>query len=168
MLPLDSPEWSRLKHAYGAAADVPEMLRAVLERRERLDGLGAWTDLWSALAHQGDVYDASREAVVHLAAGLEDRSAEVANGFVHLIAWVEFCRADPRRPEPFEVHPEYDAALATAEAFVLRSLRNDLDRSQLRSALGLLALRRDDRPLAAVCLAADDSDVDGFVRELGY
>jgi len=35
-------------------------------------------------------------------------------------------------------------------------------------ALSLLALLRDGRPFAAVCLTAGDSDVDGFVRELGY
>jgi hypothetical protein len=52
-------DWSKLRHAYGTAEDIPGLL----------DQLGpdwstqAWDDLWSRLYHQGAVYSASYAAL---------------------------------------------------------------------------------------------------------
>lgn len=47
--------WHQLEHAYGSAADVPDMLA-----RLSPDGSDAvWNDLWSCVCHQGTVYSAS-------------------------------------------------------------------------------------------------------------
>ncbi|GHH34347.1 hypothetical protein [Lentzea cavernae] len=55
-------DWSVLHHAYGTAEDVPGLLaRAAANDRE------AWTELWSALCHQGTSYPASYAALPHLA-----------------------------------------------------------------------------------------------------
>ncbi|MFF3420476.1 hypothetical protein ACFYW9_38320 [Streptomyces sp. NPDC002698] len=57
-------DWSRLTHAYGPADDIPGLFA-------RLDGgqedEKVWQDLWSALCHQGTVYDASYAALPVLA-----------------------------------------------------------------------------------------------------
>lgn len=53
LLPLDSPRWSELTHAYGSASDTPALLRQ-LASLPRADGdAEPWFSLWSSLAHQG-------------------------------------------------------------------------------------------------------------------
>lgn len=58
---LDSIPWSQLKHAYGSAADVPALIRAVasadVEEREE-----AWDALCGNLWHQGSIYEATAHA----------------------------------------------------------------------------------------------------------
>ncbi|TWJ07747.1 hypothetical protein LX16_4909 [Stackebrandtia albiflava] len=52
-------DWSSLGHAYGSAEDIPEKL----ERLRAAPTSALWTDLWSALCHQGTVYSASYAAL---------------------------------------------------------------------------------------------------------
>ncbi|MFD1930756.1 hypothetical protein ACFSKW_04610 [Nonomuraea mangrovi] len=52
---LDEVRWSRMRHAYGSAVDVPDLLRGLVhpdpaERETALDGM------YAAVHHQGDVY----------------------------------------------------------------------------------------------------------------
>lgn len=55
-LPLDSARWATLEHAYGKASDLPAMLRQLDALPEAIGNEEPWFSLWSALAHQGDVY----------------------------------------------------------------------------------------------------------------
>src|SRR5262245_2777864 len=67
MIPLDSPEWRRLQHAYGPASDIPDLLRQLAANPcAKKSGDEPWHSLWSALCHQGDVYTASYAAVPHI------------------------------------------------------------------------------------------------------
>lgn len=52
-------QWADLRHAYGAAEDVPNLLKH-LEQNPSDELIG---DLWSALCHQGTVYTASFAAL---------------------------------------------------------------------------------------------------------
>lgn len=52
-------DWSRLSHAYGPADDIP----ALLDQLASDPTSERWTDLWSALCHQGSVYSASFAAL---------------------------------------------------------------------------------------------------------
>jgi hypothetical protein len=71
MLPLDSPRWSELKHAYGFASDVPGLLsQLVAFPAEATYQDEPWFTLWSSLYHQGDIYPASFAAVPHIVAAL--------------------------------------------------------------------------------------------------
>jgi hypothetical protein len=58
MLSLDSPRWADLTHAYGVASDIPELLRQLHSLPDSSGESEPWFNLWSALAHQGDVYPA--------------------------------------------------------------------------------------------------------------
>ncbi|MFJ4667087.1 hypothetical protein [Kitasatospora purpeofusca] len=57
-------DWSQLSHAYGSAEDIP----ALLDRIEADPSAECWSDLWSALCHQGSVYSASFAALPRLTA----------------------------------------------------------------------------------------------------
>ncbi|MEW1638495.1 hypothetical protein AB0469_31115 [Streptomyces sp. NPDC093801] len=69
-------DWSHLSHAYGSAEDMP----ALLEQTASEPSPERWSDLWSALCHQGSVYSASFAALPWLAdvAGSDDREQAVS------------------------------------------------------------------------------------------
>ncbi|MFD5878720.1 hypothetical protein [Streptomyces yangpuensis] len=63
---LDQVQWHDLTHAYGPAADVPELIRALYE--DDADTVGeAIHELYGNIHHQGTVYPASAPAVPFLA-----------------------------------------------------------------------------------------------------
>ncbi|MFF8835524.1 PBS lyase [Streptomyces sp. NPDC015130] len=62
---IDDVDWASMDHAYGDAADVPELLRGLAsadaaEREAALDGM------YGAVHHQGDVYDSTVACVPFL------------------------------------------------------------------------------------------------------
>jgi hypothetical protein len=67
---LDSVDWSKLTHAYGAAKDVPKLFGALAlsdeDKRE-----SAIYELYGNIWHQGTVYQASAYAVPFLVELLE-------------------------------------------------------------------------------------------------
>ena len=62
---LDQVEWSRLRHAFGTAEDVPQLLRALTSPSpdERRAAIG---DLYGNIWHQGTIYEATPYAVPFL------------------------------------------------------------------------------------------------------
>ncbi|MFG2947145.1 hypothetical protein [Streptomyces adustus] len=62
---LDHVQWHDLTHAYGPAADVPELIRALYDDEE--SAAEAIDELYGTIYHQGTVYDASAPAVPFLA-----------------------------------------------------------------------------------------------------
>ena len=61
MIPLDSPVWKTLDHAYGSAEDLP----ALLSDLEAGD-FSAFDEIEGCICHQGSIYPASILAVPHL------------------------------------------------------------------------------------------------------
>lgn len=62
---LDSIDWGAMRHAYGPAADVPDLLRGLVSddpatREVALDGM------YGAVHHQGDVYECTVAAIPFL------------------------------------------------------------------------------------------------------
>jgi len=49
------PNWKELRHAYGPAEDLPQILSALTPDPDA----PAWDDLWSRVCHQGTTYSAS-------------------------------------------------------------------------------------------------------------
>jgi hypothetical protein len=49
------PNWRELRHAYGSAEDIPEIISALTPD----PASAAWEDLWSRVCHQGTTYSAS-------------------------------------------------------------------------------------------------------------
>ncbi len=62
---LDSIDWASLRHAYGSAGDVPELLRALASRNEKRRQ-NALNELFGNIWHQGTVYPATAAAVPFL------------------------------------------------------------------------------------------------------
>lgn len=126
---MTSIDWASLRHAYGDATDIPELL----DQAHTAAAGGSyrdepWFSLWSALCHQGGVYTASYAAVPELLAIAKEREQDhaAARECVLLAGTIELERALPEGgsppPIPSSLTAAYYAALA-AGASLAQSLR---------------------------------------------
>lgn len=67
---LNAIDWSKLHHAYGEAADVPDQIRSLLSDDKKVRN-NAMYELCGNILHQGTVYEASAYAVPFLQELLE-------------------------------------------------------------------------------------------------
>lgn len=58
----DRPDWSNLKHTYGTADDIPDLL----EQMSPDPSAKIWGDLWERLYHQDTVYSASFAVIPYM------------------------------------------------------------------------------------------------------
>jgi hypothetical protein len=139
MLALDSPRWSELRHAYGAASDIPDLLRQLKALPPSENDNEPWFTLWSALAHQGDVYSASFAAVPHVVKALASAPADAHFTYFQFPAWIEACRQKQQVSVPPDLAPAYHAALAQLPALVAAAAERPWDEGFLRCALSAVA-----------------------------
>jgi hypothetical protein len=71
-----------------------------------------WFSIWSALAHQGNVYSASFAAVPHVVRVLASAPERAGSDYFHFPAWVEICRQRTGEPIPEDLRDAYTSALA--------------------------------------------------------
>jgi len=139
VLSLDSPKWSELIHAYGAATDIPDLLRQ-LEKMPPYEGENEpWFSIWSALAHQGDVYSASFAAVPHVVRILAQAPDRADFSYFQFPAWVEICRQKKSVAIPRELEADYFAALRQLPALVGEAADREWDEALLICALSAIA-----------------------------
>ncbi|MFF3615641.1 HEAT repeat domain-containing protein [Streptomyces sp. NPDC002580] len=98
---IDEVDWASMEHAYGSAADVPELLRGLAspypqERETALDGM------YGAVHHQGDVYDSTLAAVPFLLALAGDAELPDRGGIVELLTSIGGSGAGDDFGEPGE------------------------------------------------------------------
>lgn len=84
---IDEVAWERLSHAYGAATDVPALLRGLTDadpavRENALDAMHG------AVHHQGDVYDSTLAALPFLLRLVADRRRPGRAAVVELLAGI--------------------------------------------------------------------------------
>lgn len=142
MIPLDSPAWDQLQHAYGPASDIPDLLKqlAADSRQKKSTDDAPWHSLWSALCHQDDVYTASYAAVPHIVQIALDAKGPIDFSFFLLPASIEVARKRKRGPElPQELEWDYFAALRSLIECAARHAASDWDISMLLSVLAAIA-----------------------------
>ncbi len=139
VLDLASEQWAELEHAYGSAADIPRFL-AQLDQLPASNGDDEpWFSLWSALAHQGDVFSASFAAVPHIVAALSRDPVNADPCFLQFPAWVEICRAKSSREIPTELREDYLNALAQLPKLVAARAAREWDSEDVQVALAAIA-----------------------------
>jgi hypothetical protein len=121
MTAFESPRWSELKHAYGDAADVPELLDELCN-----GGAEAIGDLWSRLCHQGTVYSASYAALPRLA-DTAWRTPDVVLRTQILVLIGSIAASTDRAPMPDDLREEYQGAMPRALELALKTLNEALD-----------------------------------------
>lgn len=99
-------DWSRLRHAYGSASDLPRLFDEIGDS-ELADV--AWEELWASLYHQGSVYEASfaaLPALTEIATGRKPGARRQALSLAGRIVVEE-----QRLHEPGYVQARYPAAI---------------------------------------------------------
>ncbi|MEV6353519.1 hypothetical protein [Streptomyces hydrogenans] len=127
-------DWPRLSHAYGSAEDIPALLTRIASEPEP----ELWSDLWSALCHQGSVYSASFAALPWLAGMADNEDRGQAVNALNLAGAI--MAGAEQSHGAGDVRTQYSAEIATLLASVNRHLRTATHRTEyvdlLESMLG--------------------------------
>jgi hypothetical protein len=164
LLALESNRWSELHHAYGAASDIPALLSQLNALPESSGTAEPWFSLWSALAHQGDVFDASFAAVPHVVCALAANPAQADSVYFQFPAWVEICRKKQGIEVPCELAVSYFDALARLPALVAAASTREWDADFLQFALSAIAAAKG-HPLVAEAVQELSPEVAGEFME---
>lgn len=162
-LSLDSPRWAELKHAYGNATDIPAQLREVTATVPRGDLGKTWVDIWSALAHQGDVYTASFAAVPHLISALWTSPVSTDYNYLHFAGYVESRRQQLKIEVPADLSLGYSAAMKSIPALVAEIAASDWDEFRLACALAAIAAAKGSGILAEALLEMKPQVAEAFL-----
>ncbi|WP_431052140.1 hypothetical protein [Roseateles sp. L2-2] len=163
-LALDSSRWHELEHAYGTASDIPDLLR-------QLDSLPAshaeqdpWFSLWSALAHQDDVFPASFAAVPHVVRALAQSPSTADATYFQFPAVVEALRQRNAVEIPDDLRTAYFAALAALPGLVAKAADRAWDEGFLACALSAVAAAKGFGSVAEAALELTPYVADEFME----
>lgn len=157
MLSLQSPRWSELRHAYGPATDIPELLDLLSD--VRVPDKEPWFSLWSALAHQGDVYSATFAAVPHVIAALASAPDRADAVYLQFPAWVEICRARGAIEVPEDLRVAYFDSLGRLPALVAQAANRPWDGDFLAGSLAAIAAAKGHHEVAEAALELSSAEV---------
>ncbi len=139
MLPLNSPRWSELRHAYGSAGDIPALLKQLEGFPSSENNGEPWFALWSSLCHQGDVYPASFAAVPHIIGVLAMAPERADFSFFHLPAQIEIRRLRTNALVPDELREAYFSALRQIPVLVAAASARKWNNGFMTCALSAIA-----------------------------
>ena len=167
MIALSSKRWHELAHAYGAADNVPALLkRARLDLGSGADPQSAWFDLWSALCHQGDIYPASFAAVPHIVQALSLAPQRASFSYFLLPASIEVARIKKNVPVPAHLVEAYFGSLARLPLLAGSAARPDWNLDVCQSALAAIAAAMGQHILAELLLELGPDDIPEAIKWL--
>ncbi|MBO9786632.1 hypothetical protein [Xanthomonas phaseoli] len=104
-----------------------------------MDGSEPWFTLWSALAHQGDVYSTSFVAVPHVVHALARAPDKADHWYFQFPALGEICRAKSQAEIPEDLRAAYVNSLAELSSLVVTASSRAWDPKFLACALAAVA-----------------------------
>ena len=170
MIPLDSKRWSELSHACGDASDIPSLLGDLESLPPEVGPESEpYFSLWSALCHQGDVYDGSYAAVPHIVRVMGTAPEKVPMTLFLMVACIEIARAKGRGPVvPSDLQAKYADALSRIPELVGIAARMSWDHWYCGATLAAVAAAKGFPELAEAVLELDPDMVkDVLRRKLG-
>jgi hypothetical protein len=166
MLSLDSARWSELDHAYGEASDIPALLEALQTVPNSKGKTEPWFSIWSALAHQGDVYSASFAAVPHVVFVLASAPLKADFAYFQFPAWVEICRLKNEIEVPDDLKTAYFDALSQLPNLVAATSTREWNSDFMASALAAIAVAKGQPKIAEAVLEITPSVAEEFMQWL--
>jgi hypothetical protein len=164
MIPLDSPRWSELNHAYGSAGNIPALLAQLDSFPSSAGGNEPWFSLWSALCHQEDVYPASFAAVPHIVRVLASDPMRADVSFFQLPACIEMARARVDFPIPADLRQPYAEALQRLPVLVGAAAARRWEEDFLCGALAAVAAAKGFPSVARAALELNPKTAEGFME----
>jgi len=164
MLSLESPRWAELSHAYGKASDIPALLQQLSSLPASAKDAEPWFTLWSALAHQGDVYSASFAAVPHVVKALASNPSKADHSYFHFPAWVEICRAKNGVAIPEDLRAPYFQSLAHLPGLVAAVATRPWDAGFLSCTLAAIAAAKGQPEIAEAALELTPESAQEFLE----
>lgn len=168
MLALDDYRWSSLGHAYGKAANIPDLLRQLAGSSEPKAGHSEepWFSLWSALCHQGDVYDASYAALPHIVEIACRTTKPIDKSFFLLPAAIEIARCNGSGPVvPVFLEASYTTGFRRLSEAVMMHSHRDLDQDELQCLLSALAAAKGKTRLAEAIMELDEHIITKIIEQ---
>ncbi|MFD0402598.1 HEAT repeat domain-containing protein [Kitasatospora sp. NPDC127121] len=165
---LHDIDWSQMHHAYGTAEEVPGLLHALAssDEEERGDALGRF---YSAVHHQGDVYQCTAASVPFLFELAGDAAAPIRAAVVELLVGIGNAAlaygATEENSWDFSGHYKA-AALMREQAETFIGFATDSDRLVRQAAIPALGLLVDDAERAAAVLRERLPAAPGVVERL--
>lgn len=159
MLSLESNRWADLTHAYGRASDIPPLLARLRELPQTDGDAEPWFSLWSALAHQGDVFPASFAAVPHVVDVLASSPTQAGPSFFHFPAWVEICRFKQLVDVPPDLKGPYVESLARLPGLVAEASTKHWDAEFLVCAISAVAVAKGQHSIAEAVLELSSAEI---------
>ncbi|MEU4241026.1 HEAT repeat domain-containing protein [Actinoplanes sp. NPDC026619] len=138
---LDDLDWAAMRHAYGSAGEVPDLLRGLVDPDPAVREV-ALDSMHGAVHHQGDIYDSTAAAVPFLLEALRTPGRPGRDGIAAFLASVvESCgwTETAVRPEPARTA----LRLIEEAAPALLALVADPDPLVRAAVSPLLAMHRD-------------------------
>lgn len=166
MLSLESDRWSELHHAYGLASDIPGLLRRLYDLPAVSEQGEPWYSIWSALAHQGDVYSASFAAVPHVIQALSLCPDRATPSYFQFPAWVEVCRMHKGVTVPADLWLDYTQALQRLPTLIASIASREWGGDLLLAAMAALAVGKGFTQLAHAVLELTPDVVPEFLSWL--
>ena len=166
MLSLDDTKWGSLKDAYGDGSKIPQLLRQ-LSQFPAHDNYRSepYFSLWSALCHQGDVYQASYAAVPHIVAIVRAAPMRAHWSAILLVCAIEIARVNGKGPQiAKELQAEYAAALAALPEIIAALCAQRWDESFTRTCAAALAVSKGQPALAEAILELEPDRLKDFRR----
>jgi hypothetical protein len=163
LLSLDDSRWSELQHAYGAASDIPALLKQLADLPSSEDDSEPWFTLWSALAHQGDVYSASFAAVPHVVEALASAPLKAESSYFQFPAWVEVCRKKNGVEIPEDLEAAYFASLSRLPSLVAGAAAREWEPELLCCALSAIAAAKGQTTVAEAVLELTPDVAEEFI-----
>lgn len=167
MLTLDSREWKNLRHAYGSATDIPALLEKLTFLPVANESTEPWFSLWSALAHQGDVYPASFAAVPHIIQVLASLPKEAPTPFFHLPTWIEICRQRNSIAVPEYLADSYFSSIQQLGSLANIAIPHHDDADSLHILFAAVAISKGHASFSEALLELDTETTAGFLTWLG-
>ena len=164
MLSLDDLRWSTLEHAYGPAVDIPLLLKQLIDLPSSADNQEPWFSLWSALAHQGDVYSASFAAVPHVINALASAPLKADSTYFQFPAWVEICRKKKNVAIPNDLESSYFESLSRLPSLVAAAAPRQWDEDFLLCALSAIAAAKGQTGVAEAVLELSPEVAEEFME----
>jgi hypothetical protein len=159
VVPLSSPEWSKLTHAYGSAANIPGLLKQLESFPPSVGDAEPWFTLWSSLFHQGDIFPASFAAVPHVVSALASAPSRATFDYFLFPASVEGARTTTGIQVPAPLSAGYAEAIARLPALAGAAVDAKSDPELSQSALAAFAAAVGNIPLFRLLLEMESADL---------